>query len=83
MTDHELDQRVQALAARLEQSRHWVSPDLRVREATAAHVLGCTARTLQRWREAGCSPPFVLLGRALSYRLGDLLQWISERRHAA
>ena len=83
MTDQDLDQRVQALAAKLEQARHWVSPDLRVREATAAHVLGCTARTLQRWREAGCSPPFVVIGRSLSYRLADLLQWIGERRHAA
>ncbi len=83
MTDHDLDQRVQALAARLEQSRHWVSPDLRVREATAAHVLGCTARTLQRWREAGRSPPFVAVSRSVTYRLADLLAWIDERRHAA
>lgn len=83
MTDHELDQRVQALAARLEARRRWVSLDHRVREPVAAEVLGVTARTLQRWREAGCSPPFVVMGRALSYRLGDLLQWIDERRHAA
>lgn len=83
MTDHELDLRVQALAARLEQSRHWVSPDLRVREPVAAEVLGVTARTLQRWREAGIGPAFVVIGRNVTYRLGDVLQWVDERRHAA
>lgn len=83
MTDHELDQRVQALAARLEARGRWVSLDNRVREPVAAEVLGVTSRTLQRWREAGCSPPFVVIGRALSYRLADLLAWIDERRHAA
>lgn len=83
MTDHELDQRVQALAARLEQSRHWVSPDFRVREATAAHVIGVAGRTLQRWREAGIGPAFVVIGRNVTYRLADLLAWIGERRHAA
>ncbi len=84
MTDQtEIDRRVQALAERLEARGCWVSLDMRVREPVAAEVLGVTGRTLQRWREAGCSPPFVVIGRALSYRLSDLLQWISERRHAA
>ena len=84
MTDPtDLDRRVIALAARLEQSRHWVSPDFRVREATAVHVIGVAGRTLQRWREAGCSPPFVAISRSVTYRLADLLAWISERRHAA
>ena len=83
MTDHELDQRVQALAARLEQSRHWVSPDFRVREATAAHVIGVAGRTLQRWREAGTGPAFVVLSRNVTYRLADLLAWVESRRHAA
>lgn len=81
MTDHELDQRVQALAARLEQSRHWVSPDFRVREATAAHVLGCTPRTLQRWRESGIGPAFVVVGRKPTYRLVDVIAWLDSRRH--
>ena len=84
MTDPtDLDRRARDLAERLEQSRHWVSPDFRVREATAAHVLGCTPRTLQRWREQGTAPPFIAFGRALSYRLCDLLSWIDSRRHAA
>lgn len=78
----DIDQRAQALGDRLERSQHWVSPDYRVRESTAAHVLGCTARTLQRWREQGSAPPFVVIGRALSYRLTDLLHWIDARRYS-
>ena len=83
MTDHDLDQRVTALTERLEARRRWVSLDHRVREPVAAEVLGVTSRTLQRWREAGCSPPFVVIGRNVTYRLADLLAWIGARRHAA
>ncbi len=83
MTDHELDQRVIALAARLEARGRWVSLDHRVREPVAAEVLGVTARTLQRWREAGIGPAFVAISRSVTYRLADLLAWIDERRHAA
>lgn len=45
MTNHDLDQRVQALAARLEARGCWVSLDMRVREPVAAEVLGVTGRT--------------------------------------
>lgn len=77
------DPRVADLAARLERAGHWVSPDLRIGEGTAAHVIGCTPRTLQRWREQGSAPPFIVIGRALSFRLCDLLAWLDSRRHAA
>lgn len=30
-------------------------------EAEAANVLGCSARTLRRWRHAGQVPPYVML----------------------
>lgn len=81
MTDHELDQRVQALAARLEQSRHWVSPDFRVREATAAHVLGVSPRTLRNWRDEGLGPVFLRVGHRLTFRIADLLCWLDQQTH--
>ena len=83
MTDHELDQRAAALAERLERAGKWVSLDHRVREPVAAEVLGVTGRTLQRWREAGTGPGFVVLSRNVTYRLADLLAWVESRRHAA
>jgi D-serine deaminase-like pyridoxal phosphate-dependent protein len=62
---NDIDRRARELASRLEASGHWVSPDGRVKEATAAHILGVTTRTLARWREEGTAPPFVAVGRAL------------------
>lgn len=76
----DIDQRAQALGDRLERSRHWVSPDGRVREATAAHVLGCTTRTLRTWRAEGRAPRFYDAGR-LTYRLSDLLIFLESRAH--
>ncbi|MBK8068763.1 MAG: hypothetical protein IPK27_14390 [Rhodanobacteraceae bacterium] len=67
----------------MEQRGHWRWPRVRVREATAAHVIGVAGRTLQRWREAGIGPAFVVISRSVTYRLADLLAWIDERRHAA
>ncbi len=84
MTDPtELDRQVIALAERLERAGKWVSLDHRVREPVAAEVLGVTGRTLQRWREAGTGPAFVVLSRNVTYRVVDLLQWVESRRHAA
>jgi len=42
-----------------------------------------SSNTLQRWREAGIGPAFVVIGRNVTYRLADLLAWIGARRHAA
>lgn len=82
----DLKTRVAELAERLERRGIWVSEDYRVRESGAAFVLGVTARTLQRWREAGMAPPFITFGRLdriLTYDLHDVLKWIDSRRHAA
>lgn len=79
----DIDRRTRELASRLEASGHWVSPDGRVKEATAAHILGVTTRTLARWREEGTAPPFIAIGRSLTYRVVSLLAWIDSRQHAA
>ena len=79
MTDHELDQRVQALAARLEQSRHWVSLDLRTDEKTAGEIIGVKPRTFRQWREEGRGPVFVAVGQRITYRLTDILSWLDSR----
>ena len=70
---------VAAVASRLESAGFWVSCDLRTTEAACAHTLGISTRQLRNWRAEGRGPVFVVIGRALSYRLADVLAWISSR----
>jgi len=71
---------VERAAARIELAGGWVSFDYRVRESTAAELLDTSARTLRNWRESGWGPVYVCADRArITYRLADLLAWISSR----
>jgi predicted DNA-binding transcriptional regulator AlpA len=45
-------------------------------EAEAAKFLAVSVRTLQAWRTRDSGPPFVRLGRAIRYRLKDLIEWV-------
>lgn len=51
-------------------------PDALLTELEAATRLHLSTRTLQAWRVRRCGPPFVQAGRAVRYRLRDLLAWI-------
>lgn len=46
--------------------------------AHAAHLLGVAKGTLANWRSMGMGPPFIRLngGRAVRYRLSDLLAYL-------
>ncbi len=49
-------------------------------EPEAARRLGVSIRTLQRWREDGDGPAFVMLGvRRIGYRPADLDAWVEAR----
>lgn len=56
-------------------------PALRVPQA--AHYLGLSANTLNKWRTQGKGPNFVKLGRAVCYRQSDLDGWLERRAHAS
>jgi predicted DNA-binding transcriptional regulator AlpA len=45
-------------------------------ESEAAEFLAVSVRTLQAWRTRDAGPPFVRLGRAIRYRLKDLIDWV-------
>lgn len=50
-------------------------------EVQTAQLLGISPRTLQKWRyEGGHTPAFHKVGRAVRYRLGDVKEWLRERR---
>ena len=49
-------------------------------ESEAAKFLAISVRTLQAWRTRGFGPPFVRLGRAIRYRLKDLIEWVKSKR---
>ena len=55
-------------------------PNVVIPEQEAAKRLGVSARTLQRWRDTGDGPTFVVLGvRRIGYRPGDLDAWVEAR----
>ena len=46
----------------------------------AAHV-GCSPRTLEKWRQTGEGPAFLKLGRSVVYVQSDLDRWLAACRH--
>lgn len=52
-------------------------PDSLLKERDAADLLCLSVRTLQSWRVRLAGPPFIQVGRAVRYRRGDLIAWIS------
>lgn len=53
-------------------------PDVLISEVQAADFLSLSIRTLQAWRSAGRGPSFVRAGRAVRYRVRDLIAWIES-----
>ena len=47
-------------------------------EHRVAEMLGCSLRTLQRWRKEGKGPPSTNIGRKVYYDLNDLQEWIDR-----
>lgn len=47
-------------------------------ETQAADFLNNSVRTLQWWRGRKAGPAYVLVGRSVRYRRGDLLAWIEQ-----
>ena len=45
-----------------------------------AAALGLSSRFLEIAAVTGDGPPFIKLGRAVRYRVGDLLDWIDSHR---
>lgn len=66
------------LAERLEARGHWVSIDLRVREKSAAELLGVKQRTMRAWREEGVAPRVVRVSGRITYYLSDLIELIEK-----
>jgi hypothetical protein len=51
-------------------------------EVQAADLLRLSPRTLQSWRYRHTGPPVVRAGRAIRYRVRDLLGWIEANTAA-
>ena len=50
-------------------------------EHRVAEMLGCSLRTLQRWRKEGKGPPSTKIGRQVYYDLNDLQEWIDRGKN--
>jgi hypothetical protein len=51
-----------------------------VSERRVAAMLGCSPRTLQRWRTEGKGPPSTKIGRKQFYELNELQEWIDREK---
>jgi len=71
-----IDDDIQTAQAKLERS---MTP-LLVGTREAAHILGLSASTLEKWRffRTPGTPPVVRIGRACRYRLDDLRTWVDQ-----
>jgi predicted DNA-binding transcriptional regulator AlpA len=52
--------------------------DSLLNQKQAAHVLGVSARTLERHRVAGTGPRWARLGKLVRYRQSDLDAWVER-----
>ncbi len=71
---------IKRIAEDLTAAKHWVSPDRRVNEKTAAYFLGISIRHLRKLREQDRAPDFAVIGR-LTYSIADLLDYIASRTY--
>jgi hypothetical protein len=53
-----------------------IDHDSLLTEVQAADVLNLSVRTLQAWRTKRTGPSFVRAGRAIRYRMRDLVAWM-------
>ena len=51
-----------------------------VDEGKTAQIMGLAEQTLRNWRHLGMGPPYYKLGRAVRYRLKDILSFMEARR---
>lgn len=54
--------------------------DALLTEVQASDLLFLSVRTLQTWRSERFGPAYIRVGRAIRYRLGDLLAWIEANK---
>lgn len=54
-------------------------PPKHLRPREAAQYLGLAYSTLAKWRVTGDGPRFSVLGRAISYNIEDLDDWVKGR----
>ncbi len=51
---------------------------LLIGEQTAAEMLGLSVKTLQKWRNQQCGPPYIKLEAAVRYRVSDLERFVAS-----
>lgn len=54
-----------------------------LRVTQAAHYLGLSVNTLNKWRVQGRGPNFVKLGRAVCYKQSELDAWLDRQVHSS
>jgi predicted DNA-binding transcriptional regulator AlpA len=55
-----------------------LSNDPKCHTAKAAAYVGCSPRTLEKWRQTGGGPIYLKIGRAVVYRKSDLDRWLEN-----
>ena len=59
---------------------HFLEPPRWVDEKRVAEVMGIAIQTLRNWRFQGTGPAYSKVGRAVRYRLDDVIHFMEERR---
>lgn len=66
------------------QREYKVGPDIRwLRPHDAAQYIGLAVSTLAKLRVTGEGPTYSVLGRAISYDIADLDEWVCQRKRSS
>jgi Helix-turn-helix domain len=57
-----------------------LTPSTNLPEHDASQYIGCKPQTLRAWRHRKQGPPYIMLGRAIRYRVQDLDAWLDANR---
>ena len=57
--------------------------DVKLRTPEAAAYVGCSPRTLEKFRQTGGGPVYLKIGRAVIYLKSDLDYWIEQCRRSS
>lgn len=51
-----------------------------VDEGRTSQIMGFAVQTLRNWRHLGTGPPYYKVGRAVRYRMKDIISFMEARR---
>lgn len=79
--ERRIEQTAELFRAYVEQKGHFITPDSRVHEKTAADLLGLSSKRLRALRSGLLGPTFIKMSGTVWYRLNDIAGYVERSRN--